>query len=86
MCDAFGIKCELHGWGYATCQFANIQINGATRNSDFIEKMEPGELYDVCAKDSLQIDKEGFIHLPSKPGLGLEFDFDEIKKRTILSL
>ena len=86
ICDAFGMKCELHGWGPATNQFANLHVIGASRNSDFFEKMEPGEMYDVCAKDTIKIDEEGFVHLPSKPGLGLELDFDEVKKRTILTL
>ncbi len=85
LCDAFNLKCELHGWGYATCQFANIHVNGATRNSDFVEKMEPGELYNVGVKNSLEIDSEGYIHMPAGPGLGLEFDFDEIERRTLLS-
>ncbi|UCG54451.1 MAG: mandelate racemase [Dehalococcoidia bacterium] len=85
MSDVFGIKCELHGWGYATSQFANLHIAGAFKNSDFFEKMEPGEQYDVCAKDTIQIDSEGFVHMPSKPGLGLELDFEEIKNRTILA-
>jgi L-alanine-DL-glutamate epimerase-like enolase superfamily enzyme len=86
MCDAFGLKYELHSWGFTTCQFANLNIIGACRNSDFFEKMEPGETYDACAIDTIKIDKEGFVHLPSKPGLGLEFDADEIKRRTILTL
>jgi L-alanine-DL-glutamate epimerase-like enolase superfamily enzyme len=86
ICDAFGMKCELHSWGPSTCQFANLQVIGASRNSDFFEKMEPGETYDAFAIDTIKIDKEGFVHLPSKPGLGLEFDADEIKRRTILTL
>ncbi len=86
MCDAFGMKFEPHSWGYAASQFANLHIIGAIKNCDFFEKMEPGELYDVCAKDTIKIDKEGFVHLPTKPGLGLEFDFDEVKKRTILTM
>ena len=86
LAEAFHIKCELHGWGSATCQFANLHVAGANRSSDFFEKMEPGEAYDVCAKDTIKIDKEGYVHLPTKPGLGLEFDLDEVKKRTILAL
>jgi len=85
LCDAFNVKCELHGWGCACCQFANLQVAGACRNSDFFEKMEPGELYDACVKDTVQIDKEGYVHLPTKPGLGVELDFAEIKKRTVFS-
>ena len=83
LCEAFNIKCELHGWGYATCQFANLHVAGASKTSDFFEKMEPGEPYDVCVTDTVKIDKEGFVHLPTKPGLGLGFDLDEVKKRTL---
>ena len=86
MCDSFGLKCELHSWGYAVCQFANLQVMGAIRNCDFFEKMEPGKLFDVCVKNTIDIDKEGFVHLPTKPGLGVELDFNEIKKRTVLTL
>jgi len=86
ICDAFGMKFEPHGWGLAASQFANLQVTGAIKNCDFFEKMEPGELYDVCAKDTIQIDRDGFVHLPTKPGLGIEFDLDEIDRRTILTM
>ena len=86
ICDAFGMKFEPHGWGLAASQFANLQVTGAIKNCDFFEKMEPGELYDVCAKDTIQIDDEGYVHLPTKPGLGIEFDLDEIDRRTILTM
>jgi L-alanine-DL-glutamate epimerase-like enolase superfamily enzyme len=86
MCDAFGLKFELHGFGFAACQFANLNIIGSCRSSDFFEKMFDAIPYDACAKDTVQIDKEGFVHMPTKPGLGIEFDFDEIEKRTVLTL
>lgn len=86
LCDAFNVKCELHGWGFATGQFANLHVAGACKCSDFFEKMEPGEAYDVCAKDFIKIDEEGYVHLPTKPGLGIEFDLDEIENRTILTM
>ena len=84
--DAFGMKFEPHCWGLACSQFANLHVIGAIKNCDYFEKVEPGKPYDVCSKNTVEVDKEGFVHLPTKPGLGLEFDFDEIKKRTILTL
>ena len=32
--------------------------------------------------DPVQVDAEGYIHAPTKPGLGFEIDFDEAKKVT----
>jgi hypothetical protein len=72
MCDSFHMKCELEGWGPATGQFATLQIAGCCRNTDVFEKMEPGEAYDMCVKDTVKIDREGFVHMPTKPGLGLD--------------
>ena len=86
MCDAFGVKFELHGFGFACCQFANLNIMGSCRSTDFFEKMLPDEGYNACARDTVQIDREGFVHMPVKPGLGIDYDLDEIKKRTVLTL
>ena len=86
LCESFGFKFELHGFGFAACQFANLNIMGACRNTDFFEKILPDEHYNACSKDTVQIDKEGYVHMPTKPGLGLELDFDELKKRTVTAL
>jgi L-alanine-DL-glutamate epimerase-like enolase superfamily enzyme len=86
MCDAFHIKCEPEGWGPATGQFATLHLAGCCRNTEFYEHMEPADAYDVCVKNPIKIDKEGFVHMPTQPGLGIEFDLDEIKRRTLTSL
>jgi L-alanine-DL-glutamate epimerase-like enolase superfamily enzyme len=31
----------------------------------------------------LMIDSEGYLHVPSAPGLGAEIDFDAVKKYTV---
>ncbi len=71
------VKCELERWGPATGQFATLQIAGCCRNTDVFEKMETGEAYDMCVKDTIKVDNEGSVHMPTKPGLGLDFDLDE---------
>jgi L-alanine-DL-glutamate epimerase-like enolase superfamily enzyme len=86
LCDVFGVKFELHGFGFATCQFANLNIMGACKNTDFFEHMLPDEQYNLCAVDTIKPDKEGFVHMPTKPGLGIEFDFGELRKHTIATL
>ena len=79
ICDAFNMKFEAHSWGYAASQFANLHVIGAIKNTDFFEKMEPGELYDVCVKDTIQIDEEGYVHMPTKPGLGIELNMEVVE-------
>jgi L-alanine-DL-glutamate epimerase-like enolase superfamily enzyme len=86
MCDAFHVKCEPEGWGPATGQFATLHLAGCCRNTEFFEKTEPGDAYDVCVKNPIKIDSEGFVHMPTGPGLGPDFDLDEIRRRTVLTL
>ena len=31
-------------------------------------------------KDVIRIDKEGYVHAPKKPGLGLEIDWAQVDK------
>ena len=84
--EAYGIRCEIHmaGWG-------NLQVMGATTEdtSEYYEKglLAPGVDYDkphpyltnICDK----IDAEGYVHLPQKPGMGYEIEWDYINDNLI---
>lgn len=71
VCEAFGIKCEIHmaGWG-------NLQAMGATSEdtSEYYEKglLAPGAEYDAphpyLHRNCDPIDAGGMITLPLKPG------------------
>jgi L-alanine-DL-glutamate epimerase-like enolase superfamily enzyme len=79
--EAYGLRCEMHmaGWG-------NLQVIGATSEdtSEYYEKglLAPGVDYDAphpylhntCDK----IDAEGFVHMPTGPGMGYEINWDYI--------
>ena len=75
VCEAYGIRCEIHmaGWG-------NLQVLGATSEdtSEYYEKglMAPG--VDIDAPDPYLaarcdvIDGDGYVHLPTLPGMGYD--------------
>jgi len=69
-----------------TGQFATLHVAGCCRSTDFFEKTEPGEAYDVCVRNPIKVDKERFVHMPTEPGLGIDFDLNEIKRRTLTTL
>jgi len=82
MCEAFGMRCELHMSG-----FGNLQILGAT-SEDVCEYYErgllgPGVRYDrppaylEASCDPLSPD--GFVDLPRGPGLGYQIRWDYIE-------
>jgi L-alanine-DL-glutamate epimerase-like enolase superfamily enzyme len=78
------MKMEPHSFGNQTTQFAHLQVMLAMENSDFYETPVPQGTFDTdVIKDTIRIDEEGFVHAPTKPGLGFEVDEANLKKRTI---
>ena len=73
MCDAFGMKCELHLGG-----FPNLHVECAAKNCEFYEMFWPEFRYGL--KEYPVLDKEGYIHAPQKPGLGVEIDWESLGK------
>lgn len=88
ICEAFGVKCELHmaGWG-------NLQILGAT-SEDTCEYYERGLLapgFDY--EESVQrpyleeapdpMDDEGYVKIPQEPGIGYKIKWDYIEDNKI---
>ena len=88
VCEAFGIKCELHMGG-----LANLQIHGAT-SEDTCEYYERGLLapgFDRD-KDTLKpyleeipdpMDSEGYVSIPQGPGLGYKLKMDYIEDNKV---
>ena len=57
------------------------------RDADYYEVAVPlgcfdTEIYPGVYLDPVRIDSEGYIHAPTKPGLGFGIDFNEAKKVT----
>ena len=74
MCNAFGMQCEIHLGG-----FPNLQVEGAVKNCEFYEMFWPDpRRYGL--KEYPELDNEGYIHVPQKPGLGFEIDWEVVGK------
>jgi L-alanine-DL-glutamate epimerase-like enolase superfamily enzyme len=81
VCEAYGLRCEIHmaGWG-------NLQVLGATSEdtSEYYEKglMAPGVEIDAphpyLVENCDAIDPDGYVHLPSLPGMGYDIRWDYI--------
>ena len=52
----------------------------AIKNCEFFEYFIPEAVFQFPMKDPLPIDNRGFIHVPDKPGLGVELDWEAIDK------
>jgi L-alanine-DL-glutamate epimerase-like enolase superfamily enzyme len=85
LCESFGMACEVHSPGAG-----NLHVLGAMGIPGeyyergllhpFIDYDEP----DPWLKEIIDpLDKDGYVRIPQKPGLGMEIDFDYIKHNTI---
>lgn len=85
MCAGFSVNCELHSWGSIVTKAANLHVMGAIANCEFFEQPVPEEKFELYAKDLIRIDAEGYVHMPSKPGIGVDLDWDDIERRTVFT-
>jgi L-alanine-DL-glutamate epimerase-like enolase superfamily enzyme len=83
LAELFGMKCEPHSWGHPWQQMAHLHVMLAIRNCDYFEMPVPEGIFDLCTKDVIRIDKQGYVHAPKKSGLGIEIDWNEVEKQTI---
>ena len=81
LAEAFGMRCEIHSFGYALAQAANLQVMGAVKNCRYFEYPMPLNGYDQGMLDVITIDR-GEVAVPQKPGLGLDVDWERMDAMT----
>ena len=81
-CELFGLNLEIHTGGSPLLNMANLHVACATANCEFLESALP--LYNFGLQGApLDIDADGYIHLPPLPGLGVTLDWDWIDNHTV---
>jgi L-alanine-DL-glutamate epimerase-like enolase superfamily enzyme len=87
LCEAYGIKTELHHGASPLMDIATLHCACAIKNCEFLELLVPQERYEFGLKDYrlLQIDAQGDVHAPSGLGLGVDIDWDFIDNHTTYS-
>jgi L-alanine-DL-glutamate epimerase-like enolase superfamily enzyme len=83
LADAFGLECTPHNWGNVLDLAVHFQLELALPNAYWFEMPHPAEYADrPYHKDKFRIDKEGYIHASTAPGLGYPIDRDVLDKMT----
>ena len=81
MADLLGYELEIHGINQPLLELANLHVALSMTNGKWSETFHP--IYYRGLKDTaLDIDAEGYKHLPPGPGLGAEIDWDWIDDNT----
>jgi L-alanine-DL-glutamate epimerase-like enolase superfamily enzyme len=83
-CEKYGMRLEIHTMATPLLDIANLHCNCAAVNAGMAEVIHP--VYRFGLKGSpLDIDSEGLLRAPKKPGLGVDLDRDWIDDHTIES-
>jgi L-alanine-DL-glutamate epimerase-like enolase superfamily enzyme len=81
MADLLGYDLEIHGVAQPLLEAANLHVSLAMTNGRWAETFHP-----VYGKglmgNPLAVDADGYKHLPPKPGLGVDLDWNWIDKVT----
>jgi len=81
LAEAFGMDCEFHNAVAPLYSVGNLHVMCSVKNSRYHEKMV--RPYWAGVIEDVEIDKQGYITVPQKPGLGLEIDWAYVKKNKI---
>lgn len=69
-----------HGWNTAVGVAADLQLAAAQPVARYVEYLTPCDYIEDITTEPFQIDAEGFLKIPNKPGLGIELDHGKLKK------
>jgi L-alanine-DL-glutamate epimerase-like enolase superfamily enzyme len=85
LAECHGMECMPHGVGNVLHQAAHLHCELATPNSAFVEVPYPQGARDTqpYMKDVIRIAPDGYVHAPSKPGLGYEIDRAALDKAIV---
>lgn len=84
LAECHGLMVEPHNWGDTFDHAVHFHCELAIHNGDFFEMKVPQGLGDsTYVKDTIRVEKDGYIYPPKKPGIGYEIDYDILDDITV---
>jgi len=88
LAEIYGKSCIPHFWGPGIALAATLQVTGAI-DSPYVEynyhpPVWTTETRDAMLKESITIDREGYVKIPDKPGLGVDLNEENVRKYTLI--
>jgi D-galactarolactone cycloisomerase len=80
MAQEYGVRLIPHGWNTAVGLAADLQLASAFAGTDLVEYKTGSAYIDEIALEEWELDDDGMLAIPRKPGLGLELNFDAVAK------
>lgn len=82
MVEDAGLRFIPHGWNTALGLAADLHLASATRHTDSVEYLTGSPFIDELIEGSWNLDSEGFLAIPSSPGLGIDLNLDSVERLT----
>ncbi|PDM25976.1 isomerase [Candidatus Bathyarchaeota archaeon B24-2] len=88
LAETYGKSCAPHTYGPGLLLAESLQLAGSINNIPYLEyayfpPVFSVEVRDSILKDPIRIDRDGYIHVPKGPGLGVELDEERVAKYTV---
>ena len=84
--ETFNMNYEVHHGGNSLTNVANLHLIMAIRNCEYFEVLLPDEVQKHGLVIDIEVDRDGMVHAPQEPGLGMEIDFAMINRNRIVEL
>ncbi|GAG08286.1 unnamed protein product, partial [marine sediment metagenome] len=82
MAQEYGVRYIPHGWNTAVGLVADLHLSSAFAGTDLIEYKTGSPYIDDIVAEKWELDSDGMLAIPDRPGLGLELDLDAVAKYT----
>lgn len=82
MAQDYGIRFIPHGWNTAVGLAADLHLASAFPDTDLVEYLIGSPFIDDIKVCGWKLDADGMLAIPTAAGLGIELDYDVIKKYT----
>lgn len=69
-----------HGWNTAVGLAADLQLAAAMPVARYVEYLTPCDYIEHLTLEPFEIDGEGYLKIPERPGLGIELDHEKLKR------
>src|SRR5207302_3509700 len=69
-----------HGWNTAVGLAADLHLAAAMPIARYVEYLTPCAYIEDLTTEPFELDQEGYLKIPDRPGLGIELDHDKLKK------
>lgn len=82
MAEAHGVRLIPHGWNTAVGLAADLQLASAVPDTDLVEYIHGSPYIDEIVAEPWRLDSDGFLAIPSLPGIGIQLDDDAVERYT----